>query len=203
VSNGTGFNLVSSAGPTIIGTIAGDGTNNVRVEFSASASATDVQNLLQGATLTTTSALGNHNVAISLTDGDYVSINETVAISLVGDFTNATSNGVTTNTGDAANNALSFATIAAATSAAPVVLTGNTYVSLTGTYGAVDIDALLASDALNVSSAAVVRLVATANSNISAVENISSLGAAVSLFAVNAGATVSMDVDQALGVVCN
>ena len=203
VSNGSGFDLLSvDAGnadtQTIIGSISGDGTNSVTINFNSSASATDIQNILQNATVTTTSSVGAHNVSISLSDDEYVSITDTVEITLVGDFANATVDGVTTGTGDAANNALAFSVISAATPDAPVVLTGNTYITVSGAEAATDVAALIASEALDVSAVSVVRIAATTGADdITGVAGLSSLGDTVTLDTVAGANSVTMTVEQA------
>ena len=184
---------------TIIGSITGNGTNQVTINYNGNAGVLDVDNLLNAGTLTTTTTVGDHSLTINLADGEYADVTETVAVTVVGDFGGATG---ATNAGTSdAPVALSEILAVAATGDA-ITLSQNTYIEIDQTVTG-DIQSQIDNEFLVVGSGVdVVRLVtptgATDSVDITGISNLSALGSSVVLYTVEAADTVTMTSAQAV-----
>lgn len=146
----------------IIGSVSGEGTDSISVTFNANAVLGDVQDIMQQATIDTTTDLGDHTVSVSITDTEGRTANEDVTLSVVNDFTNVT-----------------LASLRAATAMSPVTIDGNRIVEIgvADSGQTADLAALVASGAIIISGGPhVIRLVTTGNADISNISGFSSLG---------------------------
>jgi hypothetical protein len=173
--------LLFGASDTIIGTVSGIGTDSVTFTLNGDATQGQIDALLQQVQVDLdTDTLGDRTVTTEIVSGDGLDTitgdaAPSATLSLVGDFVAATVNG-NPGAGDAATNALALSTILAATDQAPVALNGNTYISVSGTYAAADIDQLKEDGALTIADGAVIRFVTDATADLQGVTGLNSLG---------------------------
>ena len=175
--------LLYGVNDDIIGTVSGIDTDSVTFTLNGDATEAQIDDLLQQVQVDLdTDTLGDRTVTTEIVSGDGLDTitgdnAPSATLSLVGDFVAATVNGVA-GAGDSANTALTLSTILAATDQAPVALNGNTYISVSGTYAAADIDQLIEDSALTVADGAVIRVVSAGgqSANLTAVSGLNSLG---------------------------
>ena len=183
-----------------IGSIAGDGTGAVTVTLNENAENADIDVLLDNLSLNQ-SNLGDTTITATLTEADgYPAVTDSVTYTVVDTFTAATDAEDADLGGDATGEGVSLSDIAALDAEADAesavyTLNGNTYINVDTTSAeSVDIDALIAAGTLVVSDAAVVRLEVAEDADITGISNITSLGTSVSLYGVDAGATLTTNI---------